>query len=192
MTKETLINSLIDKYQYKSYLEIGSQSGYCYDQIICDFKKGVDPAPVKIVENQFIGTSDQFFECNKLTFDIVFIDGLHHDYQVLFDLVNAASSLRANGRILLHDMIPTSELTQRVPRASVHWHGSAWKVGYLIYDKYNLKLTLHDFDCGILEVQLGKDSVDDLLCDYIENLDKLKHIDYDKHFMDYLDLFGND
>ncbi len=191
-TKEALINSLIDKYQYKSYLEIGTQRGYCFNEIKCDFKIGIEPDHFMIQQGHYLMTSDVYFEQYDHKFDIVFIDGLHHADQVLMDLGNAASRLNANGRIILHDMLPTSEETQRVPRESLEWYGDCWKVGYLLYDKYNLKLTLHNFDCGILEIQLGKDSVDDLLCDFVENLDKLKQIDYDQHFMDYRDSFGSD
>ena len=61
-------------------------------------------------------TSDEFFEQNKEKFDIVFIDGLHHSEQVYKDILNSLNILNEDGTIICHDMNPTEEFRQIVPR----------------------------------------------------------------------------
>jgi hypothetical protein len=41
-------------------------------------------------------TSDEFFEINKSTYDIIFIDGLHIDEQVERDIINGLKILNLN------------------------------------------------------------------------------------------------
>jgi len=45
MKRNHIINSLIEKHGYKSYLEIGVRYGLCLRTINCDYKVGVDPSP---------------------------------------------------------------------------------------------------------------------------------------------------
>jgi hypothetical protein len=188
-TKEQLINRLINAERYQSYLEIGTQKGLCYNEINCTDKTGIDPKPIETVDNLYLMDSDTFFKENShLRFDIIFIDGLHHSDQVLADVVNSAAMLSAGGTILCHDMMPANELTQRVPRESVEWYGDTWKVGYLLLQaNYDLSLKFYNFDCGILQIKLGRESLDDLLCSFSDNLEKLKDINYDDHFKEYSD-----
>ena len=119
-----LINYLIRKFEYKRYLEIGVQSGMCFDYVKCDYKVGVDPNENHV---KFKMTSDDFFEQNQDTFDIVFIDGLHEAPQVFKDIVNALEVLTPNGIIVCHDMLPATELAQRVPRESSIWNGDCFR-----------------------------------------------------------------
>lgn len=185
-TKEQLINKIIKERNYTSYLEIGVQNGYCFNQIECEVKLAVDPVWTDRITEFEMMDSDTFFKANSNTFDIVFIDGLHHSDQVLADLVNSASILNPGGTILLHDMLPTSEVTQRVPRASKEWYGDCWKVGHILsFANYDIEFKIHEFDCGIAEIQLGRDGLDELLCDFTDNLERLKDLDYNRDFDDY-------
>jgi predicted O-methyltransferase YrrM len=72
-------------------------------------------------------TSDDFFKQNTETFDLVFIDGLHEAPQVYKDIVNALEVLNEGGIIVCHDMLPATELAQRVPRESQIWNGDCFK-----------------------------------------------------------------
>lgn len=119
-----LINYLIRKFGYKRYLEIGVQSGMCFDYVKCDYKVGVDPNENHV---KFKMTSDDFFEQNQDTFDIVFIDGLHEAPQVFKDIVNALEVLTPNGIIVCHDMLPATEAAQAVPRIQQIWNGDCFK-----------------------------------------------------------------
>ena len=190
-TKEQLINQIIEVKGYSRYLEIGTQHGTCYNQIKCLNKFGVDPKPLKLYDGILIMTSDEFFKINDGIYDLIFIDGLHEAEQALADLTNAASTLEYGGTILMHDMMPTSEITQEVPRRSKEWYGDVWKVNYLLLKgKYDLITEFHDFDCGILDIRLGQNSIDLLLCEFSDNLERLKNITYKKNFEEYLELIS--
>ncbi len=88
-----LLNALIEKYNLKSYLEIGVQNkANNYNKIICPVKVGVDPA---VNDSEIRGmTSDEYFEAIKNNnpapvFDLIFLDGLHHADQVKRDFENS-------------------------------------------------------------------------------------------------------
>lgn len=127
MTRIEIINALIKKYSYKTYLEIGvntpAQPGYSHTSIEIETKHGVDPA----VDTTFKMPSDEFFAQNQNFYDIVFVDGLHIFDQAYRDIVNSLKFLNANGTIVVHDCAPRREITQRPVRASSVWHGDVWK-----------------------------------------------------------------
>jgi hypothetical protein len=128
MTRTELINGLIEKYDFKTYLEIGvntpAQPGYNWVGVNIPVKHGVDPN----VETTYKMTSDKFFE-KYITqkYDIIFIDGLHLFEQVYRDIINSLENLSDNGIIVVHDCNPITEITQRRDRASDSWHGDVWK-----------------------------------------------------------------
>lgn len=125
MQRFEVINALIKRNNYKSYLEIGVQKFANWDEIICDKKVGVDPDPT--VRTSFNLTSDDFFAMYKEKFDCIFIDGLHHADQVEKDIVNSLKFLNEGGTIVCHDMRPKSYEHQAVPRISKNWTGDCWK-----------------------------------------------------------------
>jgi hypothetical protein len=78
------------KISAKSYLEIGVSGGENFQKIRCENKVGVDPEPTSPAT--IFLPSDDFFKQNKETFDVIFIDGLHHSDQVLRDINNSLAS----------------------------------------------------------------------------------------------------
>ena len=90
MDRISIINDLITKYDFKSYLEIGVRNTFeCFDLINCETKDGVDPSP-RHPEVNFPVTSDVFFANLKpeKKYDLIFIDGLHLFEQVIKDVNN--------------------------------------------------------------------------------------------------------
>lgn len=148
MNHNQIIQLLIDKKKYTSYLEIGASDRATFNTISVDHKVAVDPA--------FAGdhqvTSDEFFNNNKETFDIIFIDGLHHAEQVCRDIDNALQSLNPNGLIVCHDMLPISVQEQMVPRIQDVWTGDCWKAFLWFRSIPNLSMYTIDIDhgCGII------------------------------------------
>ena len=133
-----LLNALIEKYNLKSYLEIGVQNpSNNFDKINVNDKIGVDP-DLNLINNEDIynGTSDEFFTISEDKFDLIFIDGLHHADQVKRDFENSLRCLSDNGFIVIHDCLPINESTTHVPRDSKVWHG----------DCYKFALTLCEYD----------------------------------------------
>jgi hypothetical protein len=112
-----LIKEIINKKNYKSYLEIGCDDDQLFSKINIEFKFGVDP----VSGGNIRCTSDIFFENNNKNFDIIFIDGLHEYEQVKKDILNSLKFLNKDGIILLHDCLPSEMSLQAVPRYRHKW-----------------------------------------------------------------------
>jgi hypothetical protein len=155
MTRTEIINSLITKNNYKSYLEIGvntpAQPGYNWSGINIETKHGVDPN----VDTTYRMESDEFFKNHiKQKYDIVFVDGLHIFEQAYRDIVNSLENLNEGGVIVVHDCNPVTEITQRRERASDAWHGDVWKsIVKLRIEEPNLEIYTVNTDegCGIIK-----------------------------------------
>ncbi len=156
MTRTELINNLISKHDYKSYLEIGvntpAQPGYNWVGVNILVKHGVDPN----VDTTYKMESDTFFkEHITQKYDIVFIDGLHIFEQVYRDITNSLDNLNEGGTIVVHDCNPVTEITQRRVRASNAWHGDVWKsILKLRIENENLDINTVNTDegCGVIRV----------------------------------------
>jgi hypothetical protein len=153
MKRHEIINHLIKKNNYKSYLEIGLDEGNHHndEKVNCELKHSVDPA-----ENSratFNMPSDLFFIGNKRKYDIIFIDGLHHCDQVIRDIDNSLQCLNEGGTIVVHDCNPTTEEMQIVPRMQGEWTGDVWKaILYFRSDRF-LKIYTIDSDYGVGVIQ---------------------------------------
>lgn len=149
----SLINRALNNFDKKNcrYLEIGLGDCNNYNSISLDInnKYGVDPV-FDSVNNIHGVKSDEFFKNNDQTFDVIFIDGLHHYDQVLDDLKNSINSLNKNGIIFIHDMIPLNKLSQEIPRNKQKiWTGDVWKLCYNLMNSKNLKFIISNIDCGV-------------------------------------------
>lgn len=111
------------------YLEIGIHQGENWLKINAQEMTGVDPKPIFKSSNILEMTSDDFFAQNKDTFDLIFIDGLHHQDQVARDFWNSFQSLNPDGIIILHDCAPNVYFETIVPRPKPHgrWNGDGYK-----------------------------------------------------------------
>lgn len=155
MKRTQIINHYIEKYNYKTYLEIGYGDGKNFSCINAALKHCIDPAPNTKPTHKM--TSDDFFASNKNTYDIIFIDGLHHHEQVYRDIINALTILNTNGTIVCHDMNPHNELTQIVPRTVREWTGDCWKAFVkLKYENHKLKMITIDTDYGVSIIRKAK------------------------------------
>lgn len=106
-----VIQYLIDRFNYKSYLEIGvRQNGdkLSIEHIKCELKDGVDIANRG---QKYQMTSNEFFKKTELTqkYDIIFIDGDHEKNQVYTDIINSLNHLNESGTIVCHDINPQNE-----------------------------------------------------------------------------------
>jgi len=123
LTRIEIINNIIDKKKYETYLEIGCEYNVLFNSVKIKKKTGVDP----VSGGNMKMTSDHFFKNNQDTFDIIFIDGDHQYNQVKRDIDNSLKFLNKNGVILLHDCMPCSFLRQVPSRSSNIWNGDVWK-----------------------------------------------------------------
>ena len=118
-----IIQEIILKKQYKTYLEIGCFAGEVFNKIKIEKKIGVDPVSGGTIRK----TSDEFFKNNQEKFDCIFIDGLHEFHQVKRDINNSIKYLNNDGIILLHDCLPNNVYDQAMPRCQYNWNGDVWK-----------------------------------------------------------------
>ena len=172
MNRYDIINELIKKCDYKTYLEIGVRNpDECFNLINCEIKHSVDPG-YEDTENRvdYPYTSDNFFallENQELNlsathkWDIIFIDGLHVSSQVEKDILNSLNHLSENGVIVLHDCNPPELWFARedyVVDGVYHpWNGTVWKSIYkLRATRPDLFVCTVDTDWGIGIIKRGK------------------------------------
>ena len=164
MLRTDIINYLIERYNYNSYLEIGVQFPHCnYDKIEIKNKTGVEPFPITDLLNKGIVelTSDMFFKSleTDVKYDIIFIDGLHTREQSLADILNSLKHLSDNGTILVHDCLPTAEYQTSIEDNGKEWTGDVWKSIVDIKAKDGLDVSTIDTDWGIGCIRLNADNI---------------------------------
>jgi hypothetical protein len=197
-----IINQLISKYNYKSYLEIGVRNpNECFNLIKCDIKHSVDPG----YENSdnsvdYKYTSDSFFkllESNYLNlspifkWDIIFIDGLHISDQVEKDFENSINHLNDGGIIVFHDCNPPDIWFARedylVDGKPKGWNGTVWKLIYKLRStRPDLFVCTVDTDYGIGLVKKGSQKC----CEFDNPFYEYRKFETNKK--DYLNLISVD
>jgi hypothetical protein len=166
--------------------------------VAIETRHGVDPVNLlrhpAYCDEFFEMKSDDFFHGSHGLdeYDICFCDGLHHADQTMADIINCACRLSSDGSIVVHDLLPDCELHQEVPRRSQTWTGDVWKCWYvLLKGNYGIKMTTHLFDWGVGVIEnISEDSLDNLLCDFTDNLDRIARVSYEKDFEEYKLLIG--
>jgi hypothetical protein len=167
-----IINKIIIKRNYTSYLEIGCFKDETFNQINIKKKIGVDP----VSGGNLRMTSDQFFIENKEKFDLIFIDGLHVYEQVIKDIFNSIKVLKENGIILVHDCLPRKLWYQTPTRMSDTWNGDVWKaiVECRTLENIDTYTCLADEGIGVIKVQKNNNPLNLNL----SNFKNLKYKDY--------------
>ena len=147
-TRKDIVQNIIEKKNYKKYLEIGCFDDELFNYIKCSKKVGVDPVSGGTIRK----TSDQFFENNEELFDCIFIDGLHEYHQVRKDILNSIKFLNDGGVILLHDCLPNNYFEQAIPRCQWTWNGDVWKAIVEFRKEKNVDIytCYADFGIGVI------------------------------------------
>ncbi len=151
-SRTEIINWLIRVRGFSTYLEIGVGDGKSFSEIQCPNKESVDPAEgdYSAAEPTHRVTSDLFFQENTAKFDLIFIDGLHHEDAVARDLGNALAALNVGGIVVCHDLNPLTEAMQAVPRSTQDWTGDGWKAWVkLSASRDDLLFAVADIDHGV-------------------------------------------
>lgn len=132
MEVNEVINYLIDKHNYKSYLEIGVWQGKTFEQINIENKESCDVSDIYWyldIPITYLMTSDEMFAKMPIDkkYDIIFIDGLHTEEQLDRDIINALKHLNPEGLILCHDVLPLDYFTTTEMSNTGNWMGTCWK-----------------------------------------------------------------
>ena len=159
-----IVQDIIQKKNYKSYLEIGCFDDELFNHIKCEQKVGVDPVSGGTVRK----TSDQFFESNTNKFDCIFIDGLHEYHQVKKDIINSLTYLNDDGIILLHDCLPNNFYAQATPRCQYEWNGDVWKA--IVEFRNNKDVDVYtcnaDYGIGVIFKRSNNNLLNQTISDY--------------------------
>jgi hypothetical protein len=124
-THTELINTLIQRCGYMSYLEIGVQyAERNFDLIECDHKHGVDICVgVRCTHHM---SSDEFWARTDETYDLIFVDGDHRAFPALRDIVHAVSRLNPGGTVVVDNINPTTHGETRLDFSGTTW--KAWSI----------------------------------------------------------------
>ncbi len=181
-----IIQNIINKKNYKKYLEIGCDRNENFSQINIDKKVGVDPSRGGTIRM----TSDDFFQENKNKFDIIFLDGLHTYEQTIKDINNSLKIISDEGVILIHDCLPKKIWNQIVPRMYGHWNGDVWKaiVHSRTYENVDTYTCIADHGIGIIFKRKNRN----LLEINVSDFKKLKFSDYYKNHREFMNLITHD
>jgi hypothetical protein len=152
MKRSSIINHLIERNQYKRYLEIGIRNAKNFKAIKVPHKDGVDPAG----NCNFKMTSDEFFDAldSDVKYDLIFIDGLHLKDQVLRDVDNSLAHLNDNGILVLHDCNPEKEEWAGPKQKVSKWTGTVWQAILHLRttrEDLDIKVVDADFGCGLIK-----------------------------------------
>jgi hypothetical protein len=151
--KEELMNHLIRKFGYKTYLEIGVMNGECIRRIQIQHKDGVDPVK-RVSDVNYEMESDKFFSSHTdKRYDLIFVDGHHDSEYVHRDINNSLNRLNTNGTIIVHDCYPTNP-SHAVKMRYIHtseWNGDGYKVinGIIHNHSNDLECFVVNFDWGV-------------------------------------------
>ena len=172
LTRSLIVNNIIDRKKYETYLEIGCDKNILFNSVKIKKKIGIDP----VSGGNIRMSSDNFFKNNQDKFDLIFIDGLHQYEQVKRDVYNSLKFLNDNGVILLHDCMPSSFMRQAPKRSSNIWNGDVWKniVEFRTLDQIDTYTIYADHGIGLI---LKRKNRNKLLLK-IESFKKLKFKDY--------------
>lgn len=177
MDRQQLIQQLIDRRKYKTYLEIGVLGANNFFPIKCGKKIAVDPQfkfnwkgrlgemlknTSNINASFFETTSDLFFEQHapkifrNRKLDIALVDGMHEFDYALRDVLNSLKYLAEDGVIVMHDCNPQTEEAAcsfeqwKLRGYTGFWNGDVWKViTYLRDSRPDLDVFVADCDHGL-------------------------------------------
>ena len=160
MERTDIINALIQKNNYTTYLEIGVQRKVNWGDVAIDCKHGVDPDPAAgatytMTSDDFFDKKDQLLPGSKpFKYDIIFVDGLHEFKQVYRDILNSLDCLSDGGTIVVHDCSPQSEAY-----CYPEWNGNVWlAILKLRIMSSDLNICIHtvDVDHGCAVITRGE------------------------------------
>jgi len=163
-----LVNYLVSKTNgwESHYLEIGCDGNSLFDSVAVKNKFGVDPVSGGNIKM----TSDEFFKNNNLTFDVIFVDGLHNYQQTRRDALNSLKFIKDPGWIAFHDFLPRSWKEHHVPRLQKSWTGDCWKLAVELMAAEGLEFKIIEIDhgVGLLRKVSDKWAVPDFSSDLID------------------------
>lgn len=172
MNHTQIINALIKKFRYNSYLEIGVRNpNENFNLIDIEHKESCDiEDPYNMITYHM--TSDEMFNTIDASkkYDIIFIDGMHDESYVDRDIHNSISHLNENGAICIHDVIPRNkQMTSKKEKYDDRcaWTGDVYKAVAKLYGSGIDYMTINNNDYGLCIIYGNKQYNDiEKQCEY--------------------------
>lgn len=141
-----LLGEIHDAFRPQVYIEIGVATGKSLALVRRETRAlGIDPETAELsclvyhspqnTPQLYKMTSDAFFaerdvrsEMGRASFDLAFIDGLHHFDQVLRDFINMERLAGPDSVVLIHDCLPVDPRVATRERATAFWTGDVWRI----------------------------------------------------------------
>ncbi len=184
LNRSIVIQRLIDKYGFKTYLEIGVDAGKNFFPIKAARKIAVDPGfrfgwlkklvkairyPQNFRAAYYKMESDLFFETavtkalHNKPLDLCLVDGMHEYAFALRDVENSLKYLSDGGVIIMHDCNPLSKEASysweqwQTNKCAGSWNGDVWKVIlHLRSTRQDINVFVLDCDHGLGIITKGK------------------------------------
>lgn len=177
--RATIMQTFINTYSSKTYLEIGVYDCINFFQMDAPIKIAVDPF-IRKPEGYKESNQELFFELESDTFfkneekrlqdsglDVVLVDGLHTYEQSLNDVLNSLKYLNDGGLIVMHDCNPKNKASAhrnmkeavKLPGFTGGWMGDVYKsILWLRANREDLEVCVLDVDCGLGMIKRGKNN----------------------------------
>jgi hypothetical protein len=182
MNRHQFLTVVHERYQPRSYLEVGINDGRGLARsrtrtigVDPDFRITVELACelqlVKATSDNFFARPDALSWFPEGVVDLTFIDGMHLVEFALRDFINAERSSTPAGVVIFDDVFPRSVAEAARDRQTSFWAGDIYKV-MLVLERYRPDLTVIPLDTaptGLLLV-LGLDPTNTVLADQYEQI----------------------
>jgi hypothetical protein len=185
LDRRQVIQTLINKRGYQTYLEVGVFLGKLFYSIKAKYKIAVDPNVkftrfklfkrsfkyknnTNLTAKSFKLTSDDFFarKANAIfknrPIDVCLVDGMHEYGFALRDVENSLKYLQPNGVIVMHDCNPANKeaavnfQTWKQNNFKGNWNGDVWKaVVHLRSQRNDINVFVLDTDFGLGVITWG-------------------------------------
>lgn len=130
--QNVIINEIIERCGFESYLEIGVDKGITFQAVRAQHKESCDitdnnlPSNLKLTYKM---TSDEMFiqMPTDKKFDLIFVDALHHEEYCDRDIVNSLKHINKGGFVVVHDVCPYNKSESVREFNGGEWMGDVFK-----------------------------------------------------------------
>ena len=178
--KLQLINKLIKKHKYRSYLEIGVRKGKTFYQVKARRKVGVDPA----YKCKFQMTSDKFFKQNKDTFDIILIEGNRQGDIPYRDIQSSLKILNKDGAIIVRGANQPKNWFYNKKLKIPRWKETVWMAASKIRLESNCLIATIKEENGLSIIKNEKSG--DYICFPVERMTKERFLAHRKELLNLI------